>query len=56
VNYYHAVPTPKPFIGDEKQALVPEHIQSSIRVAYIASFLSLLLGLFVTVIVKVSRL
>lgn len=56
VNYYHGMPAQKPFIGDEKQALALEHIRAGIRVAYVASFLSLLLGLVVTIIVKVSRL
>jgi adenosylcobinamide-phosphate synthase len=45
LNYYHAVATPKPFIGDEKRVLEPGHIQASLRVAYVSSFLSLGLGL-----------
>ena len=55
VNYYRTVPATKPFLGDEKQALAPEHIPASIRVAYITSFLSLLLGLLITFTLKVGR-
>ena len=55
MNYYHSVPTPKPFIGDEKKSLTLEHIRASIRVAYVASFLSLFLGLALTFILEAGR-
>lgn len=39
VNFYNSVPSPKPFIGDEREPLAIKHIREAIRLAYIASFL-----------------
>ena len=55
MNYYRSMPAPKPFLGDEKKALGLEDIRASLRVAYLASFLGLLLGVALTLIFKAGR-
>lgn len=47
LNYYNATPILKPFIGEKIYPLEIRHIQESMRIAYLCSFLSLFMGVSV---------
>ncbi|MFH1288659.1 MAG: adenosylcobinamide-phosphate synthase CbiB [bacterium] len=44
INFYNSIPVRKPLIGGDLQPLAIEHIQQSIRIAYISSALMLISG------------
>jgi adenosylcobinamide-phosphate synthase len=44
-NFYNSNPVTKPFIGDNKIPMIPEHITESIKISYICSALALTAGL-----------
>ena len=44
-NSYNSVPVRKPFIGDNKISMIPEHIIESIKISYICAALALTAGL-----------
>ena len=44
LNFYNSLAAPKPFIGNDFNALGLTHIKESIRVAYLSSLLALILG------------
>ncbi len=43
LNFYNSAPVMKPFIGVDKNTLSPAHIKESIKIAYAASLLSILI-------------
>lgn len=45
LNFYNSVPVPKPLIGEAVYPLEIRHIQESIRIVYLCSFLFLFTGL-----------
>ncbi len=45
LNFYNRVPQPKPFIGDDINPLRVKHIRQSIKISYICSATTLVLGL-----------
>lgn len=46
LSYYHGVPNPKPYIGDNNNPPEMKHIKESINIAYVSSVLFMVAGMF----------